>query len=295
MKFMVDANRIREFRAQWQYELGPNEDFIRFRTRMTEVARLLWVEYFEDEKYNSRQDRRQRFAIISGTFNHPHHYFQQSGLGSLLHGADTVPTVAEAIQQLLWTAEEVLHERDFDYCCRAVQDALDHSPAIMMRLVRSGKKAMLLPTGARMLDQAVVESNLVWLARYPQVLKSFEEALKLYAMKDPRTYRNMLDNLRFAIEQMLRTVLNNRKNLENQKDEFLRWLAQHDVHSSIGHMYLDLLLGFAEYQNDAVKHKEDKYTPAEVEFALYATGTFLRLIQRLVEQESLETAAQGAS
>jgi len=50
-------------------------------------------------------------------------------------------------------------------------------------------------------------------------------------------------------------------------------------------MYHELLFGgFTAYQNDAVKHKEDKYTIAEVEFVLYATGTFLRLIQRLTEQ-----------
>jgi hypothetical protein len=293
---MVDGDRIREFRAQWQYEPSPSEELVRFRRRMAEVARQLWVEYFEDEKYDSRQARRERFAVISGTLLHPHPYFQQSGLSTLLHEADTVPKVAEAIQQFLWTAEEVLHERDFDHCCRAVQDALGHSPTIMMRLVRSGKKAMLLPTGARMLDQAVVESNLVWLARYPQVLKSFEDALKQYAMKDARTYRNMLDNLRFAVEQMLRAVLDNQKSLENQKQEFLSWLKERGVHAQIRNMYHDLLFkGFAEYQNDAVKHQEDDYSLAEVEFVLYATGTFLRLVQRVMEEKPAAVAVRDSA
>jgi hypothetical protein len=123
------------------------------------------------------------------------------------------------------------------------------------------------------------------LSKYPEVLKPFESALKLYMAKDPNQYRNMLDNLRFALEQMLRSVLSNQKSLENQKEEFLRWLNQHDVHGRIGNMYHTLLfVGFADYQNDAVKHREDAYTPAEVEFVLYMTGTFLRLIQRVVEQ-----------
>jgi hypothetical protein len=176
---------------------------------------------------------------------------------------------------------------NLDYCCRQIQSALDLSPSIMIRLARHGKTATLCPTGARLLDEAVVESNLIWLSRYPAVLKPFEEALNLYLAKDPNQYRNMLDNLRFALEQMLRAVLNNQKSLENQKEEFLRWLKQHDVHGRIGSMYHDLLFGgFAGYQNDAVKHQEDKYTPAEIEFVLYATGTFLRLIQRLVEHEA---------
>lgn len=98
-----------------------------------------------------------------------------------------------------------------------------------------------------------------------------------------------LGERRIAAEaaETVRVVLNNQKSLENQKEEFLRWLKRHDVHGRIGSMYHDLLFGgFAGYQNDAVKHQEDRYTPAEIEFVLYATGTFLRLIQRLVENEA---------
>jgi len=86
---------------------------------------------------------------------------------------------------------------------------------------------------------------------------------------------------------MLRAVLKNERSLEKQKDDFLRWLKSHDAHGQIGGMYHSLLFSyFAKYQNDAVKHQEDKYTSAEIEFILYATGTFLRFIQRLVEQEA---------
>ena len=65
---------------------------------------------------------------------------------------------------------------------------------------------------------------------------------------------------------MLR-VLNNKKSLENQKEEFLRWLKQQGVHSEIRNIIDDLLFGgFAGYQNDAVKHQQDKYTIGEIEF-----------------------------
>jgi hypothetical protein len=43
-------------------------------------------------------------------------------------------------------------------------------------------------------------------------------------------------------------------------------------------MYHNLLLGgFAMYQNDAVKHGE-KYAPHEIEFMIYLTGTFMKLL-----------------
>ena len=109
----------------------------------------------------------------------------------------------------------------------------------------------------------------MWRARYPDVVKPFQEALKLYMMKDPNRYRNLLDNLRFALEQMLQSILNNKKTLENQKEEFLQWLKEHDAHSQIRNMYHTLLFaGFTKYQNDAVKHQEDTYTLAEIEFML---------------------------
>ena len=49
-------------------------------------------------------------------------------------------------------------------------------------------------------------------------------------------------------------------------------------------MFNELMFKFFPlYQNEAVKHKEDKYTPAEVEFTLYLVGTFLRFIQQLAQ------------
>jgi hypothetical protein len=283
---MVDGKRIQEFWSHWEHEPNTTEEFKRFRTRMTEVSRKLWDDFF---KGDGQKPRRERFAIVSGTAHSFNEYFQQSGLCSLLTQAANVFEVANAVQYYLWTAEEVLTHGNFDYFCRQLQEDFDLSPSIMIRLVRYGRKATLYPTGVRLLDEALVESNLVWLSRYPAVSKHFETALKLYASKDPSQTRNMLDSLRFALEQMLQVTLNNGRALENQKDEFLGWLKQHGVHAQIRNMYQTLLAYFTSYQNDAVKHGEDEYTEVEVEFVLYAAGTFLRLILRLQEQEAAKS------
>jgi hypothetical protein len=286
---MTDGSRMQEFWSHWEHEPNATAEFARFRTRVTEVSRKLWGEYF---RADSLSHRRETFALISGTSRSVHTFFDQSGLAHLLDAAKTLFDVAQAVQFFVWTAEEVLGDTSFDDCCRAFQRAFDLSPTIMIRLVRHGKTATLYPTGVRLLDEMAVESNLVWLSKFPQVLKPFEAALKCYMAKDPNQYRNMLDNLRFTLEEMLRAVLGNQKSLENQKEEFLRWLNEHDIHNRIGKMYHTLLFaGFADYQNEAVKHQEDAYTPAEVEFVLYMTGTFLRLIQRVSEQANTKAAS----
>lgn len=283
---MVDGKRIQEFWSHWEHEPNTTEEFKRFRIRITEVSRKLWDDFF---KGDGQKSRRERFAIVSGTAYSFNEYFQQSGLCSLLTQAKSVFEVANAVQYYLWTAEEALTHGNFDYFCRQLQEAFDLSPSIMIRLVRHGTKATLYPTGVRLLDEALVESNLIWLSRYPAVSKHFETALKLYASKDPSQTRNMLDSLRFALEQMLQVTLNNGRTLENQKDEFLGRLKQRGVHAQIRNMYQTLLAYFTSYQNDAVKHGEDEYTEVEVEFVLYAAGTFLRLILRLQEQEAAKS------
>ena len=278
---MVNRVRIREFLAHWKHEPDTTEEFERFRVRMVEVLRKLWRSSFENHP-----SRRERFAEISGTRCSSHPYFEQSGLRELLEKANSELMMARAVQYVLWTIEE-LAPVNLDHFCDRIEDALELSPGIMIRLVRNGTTTALYPAGVAMLDEVLVDGSLIWLSRYQTVVKPYGEALKLYLTKDPNLYRNLLDNLRFTLEEMLRVVLKNGRSLENQKEEFLSWLKKHGAHSQIGNMYHQLLFGhFALYQNDAVKHQEDKYIQPEVEFMLYLTGTFLRLIQRLIENEA---------
>jgi len=203
----------------------------------------------------------------------------------------TLDDILEAVQFVLWTMEDLPNPRYLTELCQSLSKALDASPGIPVRLVLQNDTATLYPLGAKLLDEAVVDDNLVWLENYPEAAKPFQEALKIYLRKNPLEYRSMLDNLRMSVEQMIRSLLGNRKSLENQKEEFLRWLSTHDAHSQITNMFGDLLFGrFAIYQNDAVKHHEDKYTVAEVEFVLYWTGTILRFIQRVSEQQTSAVA-----
>jgi hypothetical protein len=45
-------------------------------------------------------------------------------------------------------------------------------------------------------------------------------------------------------------------------------------------MYDDLLARFMQYQNDAVKHG-DNWSSIEIEFMIYLTGAFMRLLLQL--------------
>jgi hypothetical protein len=281
---MYSGEQLKAFRKHWNYTPNDAQELTRFRIRVNEVLDRAWDEYFE------AYDRaRKKFALISGTpyLNWDRKSYAYTSLSRTLDG-DNEPSlyeITEAIQFVLWTLQDEDTSGLTDVC-RWLTTALDASPGIPVRLVNQNGTARLYPMGAQLLDEAVIEDNLAWLYQYPEAAKPFDDALKIYSRKDPSQYRNLLDNLRLSVEQMLRAVLNNGKSLENQKQEFLVWLKANDAHSQIANIYHDLLFGkFAQYQNDAVKHHEDQYTLAEVEFVLYLTGTLLRFIQRAAEQK----------
>jgi tetratricopeptide (TPR) repeat protein len=260
---------------------------------MHEIMSSAWNNYIA-----SSEQMLAKFALISGTerlswntrtYGYSKVYEtlrRESTLYETLRRESTLYEISEQVQFVLWTLQERGSEC-LSRVCEQLNDAIDASPGIPVRLVLERGTAMLYPMGAGLLDEAVIENNLAWLEKYSDAAKAFQEALRLYTRKDPNNYRNLLDNLRVSVEQVLKAVLNNQRSLEHQKEDFLRWLSAHDAHSQIRNIYHDLLFGkFAQYQNDAVKHNEDKYTAAEVEFMLYLTGTLLRFVQRASETVS---------
>src|SRR5690606_37714691 len=114
------------------------------------------------------------------------------GLESVIH-PDEMPS--EAVVEALEVIEEALNE------------ASELSPTVGLRLVHLDGHYAVVPHGAGILDQEVVDANLVWLEAYPDAARSFQDALQTYGEGDKARYRNVLDNLRFALEQVLKGVL----------------------------------------------------------------------------------------
>jgi len=158
------------------------------------------------------------------------------------------------------------------------RNAIELTPNINILIIDGSNGYQIIPAGAVLLDKAVVDEVLQWLDDYPLVKAPFEEALRIYLSKDERMYRNLLDNLRLALEEMFRALLNNDRSLENQKEELLRWMRERKASQPIINMFSQLVFSeFRIYQNEFVKHK-NKFNPQEVEFLIYLVGTFMRFL-----------------
>jgi hypothetical protein len=181
---------------------------------------------------------------------------------------------------------EALREYDqarFDRFADEVRQVLENSPALNIRLVRKVDECLFYPRGARLMDEALVDDVLVWLESYPKAAASFEQALKLYQVGDAQHHTDLLNNLRVALEQLLKDLMRNRKTLENQRRLVLTWLKERGVHVQIRNMYEGLFTQYCDYQNQAVKH-DQAHAPHDVEFMIYLTGTFMHHLLRLVEE-----------
>lgn len=129
--------------------------------------------------------------------------------------------------------------------------------------------------GAEVLDNPLIFELLSWLPAYKPALKSFETALQQYANKEFE--RNCVDNLRHALEMLLKEKLGSGKSLENLKAEIGQFFKANGVPAHISNMYITLQTYYTDYQNNYVKH-DDKVDQREIEFILYLTGAFMRFV-----------------
>jgi len=169
---------------------------------------------------------------------------------------------------------------------KSISRAVDLSPGLNIIIKLVGEKIILYPSGADLLDQEVINSNLAWLEKYPQVLEKFSNSLELFLRKDKSKFRNLLDDLRFSLELLLKEILNNKKSLENQESFLITWLSSKNQSSQIINMYKQLIFGpYCIFQNDSVKHGE-KFKENEIEFMIYLTAVFMRFLLSLDDKEN---------
>jgi hypothetical protein len=274
--------QIGAFWQRWQYKPDAGAELAKLRTRVEHVVKeKIWPAVYR------RPDFWKQLALLLGReyddTDVGYLEFEQTALRKVLGGTKDLLVLVQALQFTLWSVDKVSPGM-LDGCVESLNEVFALSPTVLIHAARSSEGATIYPGGAALLDDTLIQENLVWLEDHPSTLKAFEQALGIYLSKDASKYRNLLDNLRFAVEQLLRDILGNQKSLENQKDTLLPWMKGKGLHAHVTGMYHDLLFKhFALYQNDAVKHGE-KYSPQEIEFMIYLTGTFMRLLIQASKQ-----------
>ena len=130
----------------------------------------------------------------------------------------------------------------------------------------------------RELDVPLIDEARHWLHAYPNVLALLEQAKMKY---DAAVFqRNLIDDLRLALELLLKAVLDNSKSLENQIGPIGARLKERGASPQFTNMFQKLLDHYCKYQNDHVKH-DDKLPEEEIEFIFELTASFMKHIVRV--------------
>jgi len=158
-----------------------------------------------------------------------------------------------------------------------IKNLLNYLP-LNVRVKETTEGVSFYRTGAKLLDDKIIDETMGWLKDYPEVLKNFNSALEKFQKQEYK--RNLIDDLRLSLELLLREILENKKNLEKQEEELGKYLEKKYVNKEIRGMYWTLLDKYSKYQNEYAKHN-DKVKEEELEFMIYLTGTFIRFILSL--------------
>jgi len=130
-------------------------------------------------------------------------------------------------------------------------------------------------------NKPLIEETRHWLADYPEALSLYSEALQKY---DHGAFsRNLLDDLRLALEKLLHALFDNRKSLENQKAIVGAQIKDSGGSAQLSNMFVTLVSYYCQYQNDYVKH-DDAVKEEEIEFILEITSSFMKHLVRITEK-----------
>ena len=88
------------------------------------------------------------------------------------------------------------------------------------------------------------------------------------------------DDLRLALEKLLRAVFVNKKSLENQIGFVGSYIKKRGGSTELANMFVKLVDYYSKYQNSYVKH-DDSVIEEEIEFIFEITSSFMKHLIRL--------------
>jgi hypothetical protein len=131
-------------------------------------------------------------------------------------------------------------------------------------------------------NEDLVNQTRHWLGTFPDVLEVFNQALQKYATGV--FVRNLLDDLRLALEKLVQTLVGNSKSLENQLPAVGAFVKERGGSPELSNMFGKLIDYYCKYQNTYVKH-DDAVIEEEVEFIIEITAAFMKHFVRLAGKD----------
>lgn len=300
--------RLENFYKRWNITYDPQQQFVNFKNRLIKIvdqylgnyltennkADTEFNEYYTFHKAQEPVVKKSQPSLLNQALPRLDNIsFTEKGFGdtsiySALESCQDVKELAFVTQLIFWVLEEDKEiQEKLVNLIKEINNSSNLSKGASFKIFKKNKKITIYPCGDEFLDQGIIDYTLQGLDSYPEAAEKFQQALKNFLCKDEKEYRGVLDDLRFSLEQLMKKILKNKKSLENQhhreKDKSLlyKWLNDKGLHEEVINLYVGLFNSYTKYQNEAVKHKEafsSISSKEEIEFMIYLTGNFMRLL-----------------
>jgi len=200
-----------------------------------------------------------------------YNHFKDTRVFDILRRITTIPEFIYHLQVFFWIN---LTSDTENKLFKNINADIEKS-CIPINIKKIDNDIVFFPSGAHLLDEKLINNNLDWLVNYPKSYNNFSSALEKYLNKSYT--RNLVDDLRLSLELLIKDILNNDCSLENQISSLGTFLKSKNISNEIKNMYTKLLDYYTKYQNNYAKH-DDIINEHELEFIIYLTGTFMRLL-----------------
>ena len=111
------------------------------------------------------------------------------------------------------------------------------------------------------------------LTKYPTIKNLYSEAIDKF--KVGNYDRNVLDDLRLVLEELLRIILNNNKPLEKQLEPLGEYQKENGKTKEVVNIFRILLNQYIKFQNDKVKHRSVSLDEQDVSLFINLTTSFI--------------------
>jgi len=140
-----------------------------------------------------------------------------------------------------------------------------------------------IPSGAKMLDEKLVNESLRWLSdkKYESVLDPFSKGLEhfVHVGKRPELLLDVITDMYEALEALTKIVTGRDKDLSANAELFIKELGVSESYKKILKDYISYANEFRHAQKEG--RKRPKVSIAEVESFMYLTGVFIRLATQI--------------
>ena len=136
------------------------------------------------------------------------------------------------------------------------------------------KDGLFYPSGAKELDDKLINENLDWLSSFSEAKNFFQTSLNHFnkSLTSESARKDAVTNAYSSMEALEKKILNNSKNFDVNSNELVELIKLPTEYKNIVHYYKQIAHSYSS------RHAGSEFSHEEAEAFIYLTGILMRLL-----------------